>query len=467
MNLYYQDLQEIGQDEGRRGAFVLECIRQHKASIQYQDALDAMEYYRGRNVTISRYEKLIRDINGIAKRNVWAPNHKIKSHFFGFAVDQLSAYLFGNGVTFGNDATKAKLGEDFDQQVLKLSTTSQIGGVAFGFFDFDRLQVMNLTEFAPLYDADTNALKAGVRFWQVGNPSDKRPLRATLYELDGFTEYIQRDGENIEVFAPKQSYIKILRTSEADGTEYLEGRNYPGFPIVPWKNNDDCFSELMGKRDTIDALDLAKSNMVNNVDEGNLIYWALKNCGGMLDEDVAQFLNRVQTLHVANVDGGADSTAEPHAIEAPYQGTQTTIDMLKKSLYEDFQAFDASAVSAGNQTATAIKACYVPLDLKADKKEAEATRFILGILKIAGIEDKPSYTRNKIVNATEEAQTLLMGAEYLSDEYIMRKMLTLYGDADMYDEVMQQQEDAEMARMDTTDNQEDAEDESNSQDGTV
>ena len=50
--------------------------------------------------------------------------------------------------------------------------------------------------------------------------------------------------------------------------------------------------------------------------------------------------------------------------------------MLKKKLYEDFQAFDASAVSAGIQTATGIKACYAPLDLKVDKVEASVTRFI-------------------------------------------------------------------------------------------
>ena len=106
--------------------------------------------------------------------------------------------------------------------------------------------------------------------------------------------------------------------------------------------------------------------MVNNVDEGNLIYWVLSNCNGMDDLDDAKFVERLKTTHVAHANGDDGAKVESKTIEAPYEGTSSTIDMLKKKLYEDFQCFDASAVSAGNQTATAIKASYVPLDLKSD-----------------------------------------------------------------------------------------------------
>lgn len=235
---------------------------------------------------------------------------------------------------------------------------------------------------------------AGIRFWQV---SPDKPLRATLYEMDGFTEYFQAKNKYMEVMVPKRGYVRIIKHDDGNGTEIYDGENYPGFPIVPLKNGRSGKSELNGRRNTIDALDLATSNMVNNVDEGNLIYWVITNCGGMDDLDDVKFVERLKTIHVAHADGDDGVKAEPHTIEAPYNGTNTTIDMLKKKLYEDFQAFDASAVSAGNQTATAIKACYVPLDLKVDKFEASVTRFINGILDIAGIDDKPSYTRNQII----------------------------------------------------------------------
>ncbi len=176
-----------------------------------------------------------------------------------------------------------------------------------------------------------------------------------------------------------------------------------------------------------------------NVYEGNILYWVLTNCGGMDYSDAGKFLDIVKKSHVAfmdNVNEGAH--AEPHTIEAPFTGTQATIDMLEKKLYQDFQAFDASAVQAGNQTATAIKASYVPLDLKIDGFEEQVTEFILGILKLAGIKDKPTYTRNQIVNKQEEVQTVLMVAPYTTPEYITRKLLTILGDADMVEEILKE-----------------------------
>ena len=183
--------------------------------------------------------------------------------------------------------------------------------------------------------------------------------------------------------------------------------------------------------------------MVNNVDEGNLIYWVLTNCGGMDDLDDAKFVERLKTLHVSHAEGDDGAKAEAHTLEAPYNGTSTTIDMLKRKLYEDFQAFDSSAVSAGNQTATAIAASYTPLDLKVDDFEASVTEFILGILELAGIDDEPSYTRSKIINRAEETQTILMGAEYFDDEY----MLTINGDADQYDSLMERKAAEETERV--------------------
>lgn len=39
-----------------------------------------------------------------------------------------------------------------------------------------------------------------------------------------------------------------------------------------------------------------------------------------------------------------------------------------------------------------------------------------------------------------------MGAQYYDDEYILRKLLTLNGDADMFDEIMARRENAEVDR---------------------
>lgn len=439
---------DAGDSEQSRIEFIRSAINEHRQSAAYRTAVDAEEYYNGLNPTINRYQKIIYDMQGRAHRDEWSANHKLASRFFGLAVDQEISYLLGNGITFVEQSTVEKLCTDFDQEVMDAARAAKIAGVSFGFWDLEHLRVFTLPEFVPLYDEENGALMAGIRFWQVA--SDK-PLRATLYEMDGFTEYFQPKNKDMEILRGKRSYKIVERKAPVGDTEIYDGGNYPGFPIVPLKNNKQCLSEIAGKRNTIDALDLASSNMVNNVDEGNLIYWVLSNCQGMDDLDDAKFIERLKTTHVAHANGDDGAKVESKAIEAPYAGTQTTIDMLKKKLYEDFQCFDASAVSAGDQTATAIKASYVPLDLKTDKFEAEVTRFIVEILRIAGIDDQPSYTRNQIINKSEETQTILLGAQYYDDEYITKKLLTINGDIDQYADMAKRKAAEEIDRRFTDD----------------
>lgn len=414
----------------------MKAISEHRSSDIYLTAVDAEKYYNGENPTINRYEKVIYDYLGKAHVDMWTANHKIASSFFGFAVDQQNSYLLGNGVSFNKTETKNKLGTKnypFDQQIQLLGQHSLIGGVSYGFWNHDHIDIFKATEFIPLYDEENGAIKAGIRFWQID--SDK-PLRVTLYELDGYTDYIRRKGEDMIILNPKRPYNLKVRESEISGSEIYDGYNYPIFPIVPLMNNENCSSLICGKKNTIDALDLARSNMVNNVDEGNIIYWVLKNAGGMDDLDAQKFLDHIKTMHIANLDDEGD--AQPHTLEAPFEGTQATIDMLIKTLYTDFQCFDASAVSAGNQTATAINATYVPLDLKVDKFERQVTKFINGIQELAGTDDETTYTRNKLINKQEEVQTLLIGAQYLTEDYITKKLLTILGDIDMVEQILKE-----------------------------
>ena len=446
--LTYEDLIGLGQDEKQRIDFVLKAIAEHRQSKEYKTAKAAEMYYDGENPTIMQYEKIIYDMAGKAHVDMWTANHKIASAFFTFVIDQEVSYLLGNGVRFSKDGTKAKLGKDFDQEVMDALEYARIGGASFGFWNLDHVETFRLTEFKPLYGEEDGALKAGVRWWQL---DESKPLRATLYELDGYTEYIRRKGEDMVILKPKQSYKKNVIRTAAEGTEITDGGNYDGFPVVPLYANKSHKSALCGKRNTVDALDLASSNMVNGVDEGNLIYWVLTNCGGMDDMDDVQFIERLKTIHVAHADGDAGATATPNTIEAPFEGTKVTIDMLQERLYDDFQAFDAKSMSANDMSATAIRAGYVRLDMKVDKIERQVTRFINGILELAGIDDDPTYQRNRLVNETEETQKIIMQAQYFDDEYIQKKLLAINGDIDQYDEIVKRMDAEDLDRLRVTD----------------
>ena len=102
---------------------------------------------------------------------------------------------------------------------MRAGEASLWGGVSYGFWNLDHVEVFKATEFAPLFGEEDGGIHAGIRFWQI---ADNKPLRATLYEEDGYTEYIWREGQG-EILKPKQTYKQIVRQSVVDGTEILNG----------------------------------------------------------------------------------------------------------------------------------------------------------------------------------------------------------------------------------------------------
>ena len=438
----YQDLIAASENEAAKMAFVFAAITEHKGTTPYIIALDAEQYYRGLNPRITKYEKIIYDMRGDAHVDKWTPNHKIASNFFNFAITQENQYLLGNGATFTKDDTKAKLGDDFDIRLQDLGKKALVGGVAFGFFNLDHIDTFSLLEFVPLYDEENGALRAGIRFWQV---SPDKPMRATLYEEDGYTDYI-RANDKSAMLHEKRPYKLKVRTSEADGEEIYDGENYPSFPIVPLWGNDKKQSELVGRQGTLDALDLLNSNLINNLDEANYIYWVLTNCGGMDDIDDAKFIEQLKTTHVAHADGDSGATAEAHTIEAPYQASESAIQTIQRRLYEDFMCLDVNSLSAANKTATEIKAAYQPLDSKCDMYEYCVIEFVQKILELAGIDDKVTFTRSKVVNKSDDINTLLAAQAYLDDETIVEQVCQILGIADKTDEIIRKRRTEEQSR---------------------
>lgn len=438
-------------DEEQKKDFVFKVIEDHKSSEDYKTAVTAEEYATGKNSTIRKYQKMLYEITGQAVPDVYSANHKCASGFFKRFVTQESTYLLGNGVKFtgkdievpeGTDGakerienvsvkdgkvtfdkkwylnieagTKEKLGKNFDQIMYYMVKSALIQKVSFGFWNYDHVEMFKLTEFAPLYDEENGALMAGVRWWQI---DEGKPLRATLYEVDGYTEYKKADGK-IEVIKEKQSYITTTKTSEADGTVFYDGKNYPTFPIVPLYGNPEKQSELVGIREQIDCYDLIKNGFANDLDEASIIYWIIHNAGGMDDIDLAEFKQRMKTLKVANVDREG-ATVEAHTLDVPHQGREACLNRLEKDLYRDYMALDVEAISAGNVTATQIEAAYEPVNEKADELEFCVIDFIQGIFAVAEIEDNPTFTRSQISNQTEYVSMILQCANYLDDETII------------------------------------------------
>lgn len=419
--------------------FVLDAIREHKGSELYKTAYDAELYYKHQNPTIMRFQRFVYNSFGAKVPDIWSPNNKIASNWYNYFTTQAVSYLLGNGVTFKNDSSKDKLGKDFDKKVQDVATHAKNGGVAFGFWNLDHLECFDLTEFVPLYDEDDGGLKAGIRFWQI---DDSKPLRATLYELDGYTDYIKRKGEDVAILHDKRAYTQIVRKNDIEGETILDGAPPAGFPIVPmWNINRQ--SDIVGNRGTIDAYDLMISGLINNVSDGEFIYWILKNCGGMDSTDDAKFIEQLKLTRVAHADGDDGASVEAHNVTVEFEATAEALDRLEKQLFKDFMALKVDDISAG-ATNDQIQAAYEPINQKTDLFEYQVTDFIQGVLKLAGIEDAPTYTRSQMSNQDETLEMVLKSAEYLDDEYVTTKILTLLGDADKAQEVLKRK-DAEAA----------------------
>lgn len=443
----YQDLLLLPQDEEDKMAFVRAVINEHKSTEMYKTAVTAVEYDHKRNPTIRTYEKTLRTISGRVVPDEWSPNHKTTKNIFNYFTTQQNQYLLGNGVNWKNEDTGERLGINFDTQLQKAGKIALVQGEAFGFWNLDHMEVFEFKEFAPLYDEETGALRAGVRYWRI---DESKPLRATLYEEDGYTEYIwqkrdEKTGQvdsNGEVLKPKTTYIHSVVETAADGLEIVDGMNYPSFPIVPLWGNPAHQSELIGLQEQIDAYDLIKNGFLNDLDTAQL-YWIIKGAGGMDDFDLSQFMDKLKSTHFAQTYDGQEVT--PVSVEIPYNAREALLTRIERDLYKDYGALNIDEIKGGAVTATQIMAAYEPLNVKADQYEYCVIEFIQGILKIAGIEDEPSFTRSKLVNVAEEIQTVLQAAQVLDGEYVTRKIMTLLGDGDQAGEILDRMEADELA----------------------
>jgi hypothetical protein len=429
--------------------FMVKAINEHLLSDAYNKATIADAYDHQKNITILNYVRTIFTLTGTPVEDFTASNNKICSNFFHRLNTQRCTYLLGNGVSFTDhkekqrgddgveivvDRTKEILGNKFDTALKKIGYKALIHGVCYGFWNLDRLHIFPLTEFVPLLDEYTGALRAGIRFWKL---SSNKPMIAVLYEEDGYTKY-QSKGKSdegnysdedkydtndmkFEEVQPKRSYITNYVHTDIGGDVIIGEDNYGSLPIVPFYGSDLKQSTIVGMREQIDSFDLIRSGFANDLGDCAQIYWIIENCGGMSDSDLARFRDRLKVNHIAVADTSGDAKATPYAQEIPYQARKEYLDGIRAGIYEDFGGLDVHTIAAG-ATNDHIDAAYQPMDEEADDFEYQACEFIQQILALIGIEDTPVFKRNRISNEKEQVEMVMLEANYLDDETILSKL---------------------------------------------
>lgn len=406
----YQDYLSHMASSGDVCAFIESAVRSHISSEIYKTAVTADRYYHMENPTIMKYQKLLYSLSGRALPDNWSPNNKIVSNWYFYFTTQAVGHLLGNGVFFENPDTRDCLGRDFDRKLVMLASEAKNGGMSFGFLNGSHIDVFTLRDFVPLFDAFTGRLAAGIRFVTL---SEKLGGYFTFFEEDGYRNFAQSPGDEMKCVGEKTGYAQIPGKNGKHKAKKL--------PIVPLYNTLRQ-SDIAGNRYLIDAYDLMASGLVNNADEGNFIYWILKNCDGMNEADDAKFIEQLRRHHFAHADGDDNSGVESHVVETPFEAHSTALDRLERQLFVNFMAVDVHSIAAGNRTATEIRAAYEPLNAKNDLFEFEVIEFVDALLELCGLEDTPTFKRAQVANQLEDTEMILAAADYLDAEAVLKKL---------------------------------------------
>ena len=420
MILTFQDFQ-TAVEKGKQLTFIRDAIENHRNSDQFKIAEIADEYDAQRNTTINDMVRKIYSLTGKATEDFTASNNRIASNFFRRLVTQRCTYSLGNGLTYDVDGIAEKLGDKFDTDMFQIGYNALKHGVAFGFWNVDRLHNFPLTEFVPLFDEADGTLRAGIRFWSLD--WKQKPVYAVLYEEDGYTKYRSKgkSGLAMEEMEPKRAYRQTIAHTEAGGDEVIGEENYGSLPIVPLWGNKAHQSALVGMRAAIDSFDLIQSGFANDMTDCAQVYWIIGNALGMEDADVQKFMDRLRLSHVAVADTD-NSSVTPYTQEPPYNAREAYLNRIASSIYRDFGAFNPEDVAAGAITATQINAAYQPMDEEADAFEYQVIEFVQQILRLNGLEGTPQFKRNRISNQTEQTQMVLLAAQYLDNETVLQKL---------------------------------------------
>ena len=294
-------------------------------------------------------------------------------------------------------------------------------GVRHGhFWNFDRAHVFPLTEFAPLWDETSGALRAGVRYWRIAKD---KPIQAVIYEEDGYTRYAGESSGRLKLMDDKRAYKQRVSRAPADMQVAVIGEeNYSALPIVPLWGSRLHQSTLVGNRQAIDSYDLVFSGFADDLKECAQIYWLIENYGGMNAEDIQKFIDSMSLTHAASADTQNGGKITPYTQDVPYQSRSAYLGMIRTAIYEAFGVMDTASIAAGNKTATEINAAYQAMDDKADDFEYQIGECVQQLLALQGIDDYPQFKRNRISNQYEQVQMVMLEAEYLDEETVLNKL---------------------------------------------
>lgn len=448
--LTYEDFEKCGGDESKIADFIRSKIDEQEQSDRYIEGVAAGEFYRNGDPDMQKYEKVVYDVFGAARKDVFSANHKLTAGIYNLFIMQEVSYLLGNGVTFDDESIKEKLGNKFDYDLQTLTTWAANDSESYALLTPDGLEKLCVgsddeePHFIPIFSAyDRKTPRAGFKHWRI---DDDSPLNVILYTPKGYS--VWREVKNkLQIVQPLKPY-KLKYTGNKVGEIWDVEENDGGeqLPIIPlyYINHK---SAIHNKRETLNAYNLLLSGLVNNMTEINLLYWVIKNADGMDDTDYEDFITNLYKSRILPLPDNVE--ADPHEINVDHEGHQATLATLREQLFQDFKAVDVQSVQGGNKTTVEIKAAYENLNLKCDDLEKQVGEFIRKVLVFYGYDENTgfSFTRPANNNLSEYITMIEQIKSTIGEDEALKMELEALGKIDRYEDIARQKAADELSMM--------------------
>lgn len=447
--LTYEDLLKCGDNETEIANFIKSKINEQKDDPRFIEGCVAGEFYRNGDPDMQKYEKIIYDVFGAARKDMFSANHKLTAGLYNLFITQEISYLLGNGVSFDNDAIKKRLGNEFDYDVQDLATWAANDSESYALLKEDGIEKLNLAcdveeaHFIPIFSSDDRVQpKAGIKHWRV---DENKPLNAVLYRAEGYSEWREIDNK-LTMITPNQKYWRTINENAFGEIINEDTKEYSTLPIIPLRYPNHI-SAIHNRRETLNAYNLVLSGLVNNTTELNLLYWVIKNADGMSETDYEDFITNLYKSRILPLPDGVE--ADPHEITTDHEAHESVLQTLRTQLFQDFKAVDTQMIQGGNKTTVEIKAAYENLNLKCDDLEKEVGRFIQKVLVFYGFDVSEGFHfhRPQNVNLTEYMTMLVQAGAIFDEETQLKLACEAMGMIDQFEEIMQRKQADELNRM--------------------
>lgn len=265
-----------------------------------------------------------------------------------------------------------------------------------------------------------------VRSWSDGAFNDK--TRYDYYTADYVVRY-ESDGAKVYP-APGERFIEpyiIVDNTPVDLDVTETVLEPPVLGRIPWicfRYQDDFESLLERVKSLIDAIDMATSQIADDIEDTPNSVMMFKNIS---TNDNQEFLHNLNEYRYAIVGGEGDAKVLNNPIDIA--NTINYIEHLSTKLYESAAGIDTASKDSRDTSSTALKILFGDLDSDAKQWEIELRASILELMWFILYDVKLKtgkdyfdvdysilFTHDIIVNETEMIQNILTTTGITSNE---------------------------------------------------